>query len=56
MAPNCKHVILVGNYFPYDSCELNDPYNPEKIHGIEVEVVRGAINVLNFTEGVDICF
>lgn len=56
MFPNSKYVILVGNYFPYDACELNDPHNPEKFNGIEIEVVSGAIKDVNLTEGIDIYF
>ena len=45
--------ILISTYDPVVSCSLNDPLNAQITHSIEVNIMRNAFTMINWTEGVD---
>lgn len=48
--------ILVASYVPVANCSLEDPLNPSLFTGIEIMIVRDALNRVNWVEGTDFYF
>lgn len=48
--------ILISTYDPVITCSMDDPLNPQLAYGIEVNIMRAAFSMINWTEGVDYFF